>query len=275
MRISFRGRDPFTDGAEPDPGKEESIKSQNVTPNRSPLDSNKNGFSLRAWLCRLKGVGSHVGRHTQARWRASPGRPVPSRSSARPCPGSLLPAASLAPTQPLPRGSPGSGHFHHRRFSVSPAVFLRGPPGAAAGGRLANTILNWDPHPSFAPSHHSASSAGAPGALCTPSASPERAAWAGSLPSFLGKESHVFQDFQQVLRKELFFSVSRLCLHPISGAHLSGVCSPLVSKKKEMQATRATWKACVPGTREFTNSVRGCCPAPSPAPRGYSISGQR
>ena len=75
-------------------------------------------------------------------------------------------------------------------------------------------------------------------------------------------------------KRAVLFGESSLFAPSFRGSPFWGLFTPGF-KTKEMQATRATWKSCVPGTREFTNSVRGCCPAPSPAPRGYSISGQR
>ena len=120
MRISFRGRDPFTDGAEPDPGKEGSIKSQNVTPNRSRWILTKTCLALsskRRWFSRRK---THTGSLAGV-----PGEAGPEHIERQVLPWE--PPAFCFPcthTAPAPR-VPGSGHFHHRRFSVSPAVSSR------------------------------------------------------------------------------------------------------------------------------------------------------
>ena len=74
-------------------------------------------------------------------------------------------------------------------------------------------------------------------------------------------------------KRAVLFGESSLFAPNFRGSPFWGLFTPGF-QTKEMQATKATWKSCVPATREFTNRVRGCCPAPSLAPRGYSISGQ-
>lgn len=124
----------------------------------------------------------------------------------------------------IPSGSQGPG-----ATGLSPCWACHGAPAASpsAAGALGQTLTTFKPKavlerrsvPTFCFLRGGSRRTALP---ARPEPIPRTACCRRSPTSLLGKDSQVFEDFQQALRKELFFLLSRLSFQTHLGSHLSG-----------------------------------------------------